>query len=265
MSDRGRLEPMLDPFDDDLLAGFFPTANDDDDSFSGGDGNRTSPVERNSDAVLEGSPGPARQKEPPPGQCQGTVRDGSPMPCITVLPRENDVLCGRGKAANRHAGNRRYLELVRGETERYGKSASRLEKRRVAEDIVRRVRDQTPPGRFLKKDPGTGLWGEVGNEGAIEKTMRALHDRSTDRRPLQVAARDALDCLDSAPVRTRTEPLGSRDRSPSIKPLTNARLFSFSVRLLIRSQECTIEPHPRDFIKQRGGESNRGKAVSRDY
>ena len=43
-------------------------------------------------------------------------------------------------------------------------------------DIVRRWRDQNPPGRFLAKDPATDLWREVGDEKARDKTSQALRE-----------------------------------------------------------------------------------------
>ena len=33
-----------------------------------------------------------------------------------------------------------------------------------------------PPGRFLDKDPVTGLWFDIGHKKAIEKTSQALRD-----------------------------------------------------------------------------------------
>ena len=33
-----------------------------------------------------------------------------------------------------------------------------------------------PPGRFLEKNPSTGLWKDIGDRKAIEKTSQALRD-----------------------------------------------------------------------------------------
>ena len=47
----------------------------------------------------------------------------------------------------------------------------------ISRSIVDTVRNQLdPPGRFLEKDPQTGLWSEVGDKKALEKTAQTLRD-----------------------------------------------------------------------------------------
>jgi hypothetical protein len=51
-------------------------------------------------------------------------------------------------------------------------NSKRLDKPLVALDIIRIWRSQLPPGRFLKIDEKTGLWHDVGDKKAREKTSQ---------------------------------------------------------------------------------------------
>ena len=73
-------------------------------------------------------------------------------------------------------GNKRYRSLTETYKPRYT-TARRPQKPAIAREVVRRWRDQSPPGRFLVQDPSTGLWNDVGDERAREKTSQALRER----------------------------------------------------------------------------------------
>lgn len=72
-------------------------------------------------------------------------------------PCENDVLCGRGGGTNNHIGNERFRILVQTKKKLYLQSSKR-DKPLVSREIVALVRSQNPPGRFLGKNPRSGLW-----------------------------------------------------------------------------------------------------------
>lgn len=56
----------------------------------------------------------------------------------------------------------------------------------ISRSVVDRVRTQLdPPGRFLEKDPRTGLWHEVDDKRALEKTAQALRDGAAPLRKQQ--------------------------------------------------------------------------------
>jgi hypothetical protein len=92
-------------------------------------------------------------------------------------PHENDVMYGRGGGTNHHTGNKRYRKLVEDRKLDYVNS-KRLDKPLVALDIIRTWRGQVPPGRFLKMDEKTGLWLDVGDKKAREKTSQALREKA---------------------------------------------------------------------------------------
>jgi hypothetical protein len=58
-------------------------------------------------------------------------------------------------------------------------NSKRLEKPLVALDIIRKWRkEQVPPGRFLKVNESSGLWDDVGDKKAREKTSQALREKA---------------------------------------------------------------------------------------
>ncbi len=57
-------------------------------------------------------------------------------------------------------------------------NSKRLDKPLVALDIIRQWRDQKPPGRFLKLNEASGLWSDVGDKKAREKTSQALREKA---------------------------------------------------------------------------------------
>lgn len=52
----------------------------------------------------------------------------------------------------------------------------------ISRSIVEAVRNLNPPGRFLEKDLNTGLWFDVGDKKAVEKTSQALRDGAANLR-----------------------------------------------------------------------------------
>jgi len=92
-------------------------------------------------------------------------------------PHLNDVLYGRGGGTNHHQGNKRYRKMVEDRKVEYV-ACKRLDKPLVALSIIREWRGQKPPGRFLKMDDNTGLWNDVGDKKAREKTSQALREKA---------------------------------------------------------------------------------------
>jgi hypothetical protein len=97
-----------------------------------------------------------------------------PLRDIT-FPHEHDVLCGRGGGTNNHVGNMRWRMLVAQNKQLYV-SLQNIEKNILSKSIVHVIRNQNPPGRFLRKDSYTGLWYDVGDQLAQGKTLQALRN-----------------------------------------------------------------------------------------
>jgi len=111
-----------------------------------------------------------------------TVPCYQPMEGI-VSPHHNDVLCGRGVTTNRHPGNENFRGFVNRNKALYVTSTKR-QKMTISRSIVEAVRNLDPPGRFLEKDVNTGLWSDIGDKKAVEKTSQALRDGAASLRKL---------------------------------------------------------------------------------
>ena len=114
---------------------------------------------------------------------------------------QNDVLCGRGGLTNHHPGNVFFRRLVRFKQEAY-LLASKRTKASVAEEIVELVRSLDPPGRFLKKDQkNSGIWVDIGDRKAREKTSQALREGAPElREELQTAELQASEELQTLAI-----------------------------------------------------------------
>lgn len=98
-------------------------------------------------------------------------------------PHANDVLSGRGGRINSHSGNVRFRELVDSLKREYlDPRTKKIEKARIAASIISNIRSLEPSGRFLKEDPHTGLWLEIGDERAWKKSGQALRESAPEIR-----------------------------------------------------------------------------------
>ena len=92
-----------------------------------------------------------------------------------VEPHDHDVLAGRGNFVNFHPGNEYFRELVRKHKVAYV-AAPKPQKPKFARLIVDEIRSLRPPGRFLKQDPTTELWSDIGDKKSLDKTRQALRE-----------------------------------------------------------------------------------------
>ena len=83
---------------------------------------------------------------------------------------ENDVLCGRGVATNNYIGNKMFRALVTKHQQKYW-TANKNGKTFVLNRIVLLIRQKG--GRFLRQG-GDGLWTEIGDKKATQKTSQAM-------------------------------------------------------------------------------------------
>lgn len=110
--------------------------------------------------------------------------DAAPIPAATKGISEygeNDVLSGRGGGTNVHPGNRNFRDLINLHRRAYLK-ARKNDKPAISRAIVKAIRDTN--GKFLKKDDKSGLWFEIGDDAAREKTSQALRQRAPEMRKL---------------------------------------------------------------------------------
>lgn len=102
-----------------------------------------------------------------------------------------------GGGTNNHIGNIRFRQLVNEHKLRY-LAASKVDKPRVAMEVVHLWRSLDPPGRYLTKtDASQGddsLWHDVGDKKAREKASQCLRERTPDVMPFvkQLQEQDKL-------------------------------------------------------------------------
>lgn len=117
------------------------------------------------------------------------INNESEWGCVTII-RENDVLLGRGSRSNQ-PGNVKFRQLIKDNRFRY-LAASKVDKPKISEDVVKQWRSMNPPGRFLsrkdedevegnseKKDEHA-VWFDVGDKKARLKTSMALRERTPE-------------------------------------------------------------------------------------
>jgi len=114
------------------------------------------------------------------------AKEGEPAPVPaskegTSFFNDQDVLSGRGGGTNVHPGNRNFRDLINLHRRAYLK-ARKNDKPAISRAIVRSIRENK--GRFLKKDEKSGLWYEIGDDAAREKTSQALRQRAPEMRKL---------------------------------------------------------------------------------
>jgi len=122
---------------------------------------------------------------------------------------DHDVLCGRGGGSYKHLGNSTYRHLVNLNKELY-LSCKKHEKIKISQAIVSAIRRQNPSGRFLEKDAKSGLWYDIGDKKAVEKTSQALREGAPKlRQLLNQKGGDSGRDLSKSPVPNRSGGSGS--------------------------------------------------------
>ena len=96
--------------------------------------------------------------------------------CIdsVLVPREADILLGRGRGAQNHTGNVNYRYLIESFRKRYEKIPSKGAKTQLIREVVDCIYNKG--GRFLKQDP-YGRWIPVDPEVARDKVSHSFRNQ----------------------------------------------------------------------------------------
>lgn len=169
-------------------------------------------------------------------------------------PHENDVMYGRGGGTNHHPGNKRYRKMVEERKVTYVNS-KRLDKPLVALEIIREWRGQWPPGRFLKHNDKTGLWDDVGDKKAREKTSQALREKAPQIRKQQEEEQNGEDTGDKT---TRfAKGTKAENKKGKVKKAILARDHSLGREYLASDENVDIGDFTwQDPFKKNGGKES---------
>ena len=138
-------------------------------------------------------------------------------------PHVHDVLCGRGGGINSHVGNRIFRDWVAERRLDYNLASTKADKARVAKEVMNRVTIQTPPGRFLQRDPTGGIgswWIEITEEKAMAKTSQALREGAPS-----IRAQHHPSDISSPKSRSITERTRSREEEAPSSPSISSSSF----------------------------------------
>lgn len=138
----------------------------------------------------------------------------------------NDVLSGRGGGTNQHEGNCFFRSLINKNRERYLR-AKKNDKPFISLSIVNIVRQRN--GRFLKKNEDSGLWYEIGDAQAREKTSQALRQRAPEYRK-QLLKQDTIRSQCAAQLEQSAVPQLSPATVPISPSLTQQVCKALEVR-----------------------------------
>lgn len=153
--------------------------------------------ERQKEILSRSKSGRADGKDKPttttttPAEKESATTRPSEDATIIFTPHDNDVIGGRGHKANVHPGNVLFRSYVSAVKVDYVMSPKR-DKPKYAKEVVQRIKNQDPPGRFLKSyhrshDEGSDnnsanqgdssiFWKDIGDKEALSKTRQALRE-----------------------------------------------------------------------------------------
>jgi hypothetical protein len=89
-----------------------------------------------------------------------------------IVPSPFDVLVGRGRFIQEHAGNLRYRHIIESHMDRYEQATKRAEKTDLTAEVVTVVNGRG--GRFLKQDGGG--WIEIDADCARDKVSHSFRN-----------------------------------------------------------------------------------------
>ena len=101
------------------------------------------------------------------------------------LPGKYAVVCGRGKLATNHFGNKRYKQLLQKFSKKYSQAGSKVDKSLVVSEIMNAINNNNTSSPsiicnidagFVKQNTATGQWFRVSDDLAREKIGANLRD-----------------------------------------------------------------------------------------
>lgn len=158
-----------------------------------------------------------------------------------ALIYQHDVLCGKDKTYENHAGNRIYRDMITAVAPRYAATPSKQDKMRMTSDIVSTLLTEHG-SRFMKRSPVHGGWEEINVAAARDKTSHALRfcaaqigaSVSTKRRSKSKDRRFLASPSDRQRLRRKVsfDECGKKNKCVSPEPTASARRNGASFRQL---------------------------------
>eukprot|EP00980_Cylindrotheca_fusiformis_P021333 scaffold8212_cov93-Cylindrotheca_fusiformis.AAC.13 len=155
---------------------------------------------------------------------------------VSIVPRESDIIFGRGKRNQDHSGNIRMREFVVEYKHLYS-VLKRYEKQALVENLYEMMVQRG--ARFLRKDEEMDIWVIVDREQAVKKVSHALrckrHLNKPPSKSLQVRTANRW-----SPSKTR--PSQDETQAESQVPSTPPRAAPFKAEPQLVQSLTTIPP-----------------------
>ena len=94
---------------------------------------------------------------------------------LILEPTKSDVILNR-KLFNNHPGNQYYRNIIQLKRQRYLQTKKNRVKSKIAEEVLKKIKMQDPPGRFLRQTTHNDRWSEQEEAKTIRKIKMALRD-----------------------------------------------------------------------------------------
>jgi hypothetical protein len=98
---------------------------------------------------------------------------------------DSDVVGGKGNGAANRPGNIFYTRLFKAQQSEYQSKSpenTAKNKKRIAQNIINTIKQQDPPGRFLKESKAAFVWTVMNEKKIMEKVMQALREKPKDKK-----------------------------------------------------------------------------------
>jgi len=95
---------------------------------------------------------------------------------MNTSPQKNDVLLGRGTPNYIFNGNIHFRNIIKENVDSFSSAKSNIEKKMISKDVLQRLKNQCPPGRFIRYDSKDNVWIEATNEESELKIAQAFRN-----------------------------------------------------------------------------------------
>lgn len=198
------------------------------------------------------------------GSIVSSPTSGTALPRLYMpagfTPSDQDVLCGRGGICKNWPGNVAYRAKVHSMLVQYSAAENvKQAKGAILDQVVQEIRVY---GRFVKREESSGLWYDVGDFWAREKTSQlfrdALHERYTSSAHAKYRRRKRMQQYQKQKETSSGSSLSSSSCSNSPRKQTQQILDEAT---LLQQRQQHRGPHTADLT---GGTTSSALAVSKN-
>jgi hypothetical protein len=172
------------------------------------------------------------------------------------VPSNYDIICGKGKQAFNHIGNRRFRVTIDLHLPKYEEAKTKAGKTAIVHNIVHTVREKLKAGS-IRHNKKMNRWVELGDAAAREKVGQAIRDcllqRNPERRQAKIAMRrqkrESPSLLDSDDIVTHTEASASKSKKQADDDEDSSSSFEDEAMLNETAQRGVGYCNPKNWFR----------------